>query len=420
MEDCPKRGDKCLCNGIVEGEDTSMLVNDFVQVCLRQIVRHRSRYRGVIAIIALGIAGLIVLATLGRSVELAVGRNLEILGRACLIQAEWKTNGIAQPEEYRFDRKDLKRLSQLPLAQYVTPFVSKSSQRFVCEGRQIYGRLMGVEAYFFDSLDIRLASGRQISEADVAQKSPVCVVGSTILGELFPDGSDQRDRTVWIEGLTVKVVGVVGGIEDRSLARSVILPISVAQTRLSAVAGFNGFYVRARHWDDVEKLKASVYYVLLSDHLGYEDYIEVQHFPQKIKAIKKSVFLVKSLLVTALIVVLSLGGLGIMNVMFAAVQERTRDIGLRKALGATEHWIMVQFLVEAIAISVSGALLGVIAGIVTVEVLKRVLHTVPDYGILLLSIVGGLIFGIALGAGAGYYPARKAGALDPAQAMRFE
>ncbi len=397
-----------------------MLVSDFVQVCLRQIVRHRSRYRGVIAIIAVGIAGLIVLATLGRSVELAVGRNLEILGRACLIQAEWSTNGTAGQREYRFDERDLRRLSRVSLAQYVTPFVSKPSQLFICEGKQIYGRLIGVEAYFFDSLDIRLASGRQISKADVADNKRVCVIGSTILRELFPGGGNGIDRTVWIEGLTVKVVGVVGGIEDRSLARSIILPISVARTRLSGAIGFNGLYVRARHWDDVEKLKTIVYYLLVGDHPGYGDYIEVQHFPQKIKAIKKSVFLVKSLLVTALTIVLSLGGLGIMNMMFGAVQERTRDIGLRKAMGATEHWIMIQFLVEAITISVSGALLGVIVGIVTVEALKWLLHTVPDYGILSLSIVGGLIFGTALGAAAGFFPARKAATLDPAHAMRFE
>lgn len=397
-----------------------MLASDFVQVCVRQIVRNRSRYRGVVAIIAVGIAGLIVLATLGRSVELGIGRNLEILGRACLIQAEWSTSGKARRSESRFDHKDLERLKQLPLALYVSPFVRKSSQRFLCDGKQIYGRLIGVEAYFFDSLDIRLATGREISEADVAERRPVCVVGSTILGELFPGGVNEMNRTVWIEGLTVKVVGTVGGIEDRSLARSLILPISVARTRLSGVAGFDGFFVRTRHWDDVEKLKLLVSYVLRSDHLGYADYIEVEHFPQKIKAIKKSVFLVKSLLATALIIVLFLGGLGIMNMMHGAVQERTRDIGLRKAVGATERWILVQFLVEAIAISGSGALLGVIAGIVTVEAMKRVLHTVPDYGILEVSIVAGLIFGIALGAAAGFFPARKASTLDPARAMRFE
>ncbi|MDQ7782026.1 MAG: ABC transporter permease [Desulfomonilaceae bacterium] len=397
-----------------------MLASDFAYVCMRQIVRHGSRYRGVIAILALGIAGLIVLATLGRSVELAVGRNLEILGRACLIQVEWSTDGKAQLEKYGFDRKDLERLRQLPLALHVTPFVSKSSQRFFSEDKVIYGRILGVEPYFFDSLDVRLASGRRITEADVAEKKSVGVIGSTVLGELFPGNGNETDRTLWMEGLSVEVIGVVGGIEDRSMARSVILPISVALTRLADVNGFNGFFVRARHWNDVEKLKTHVSYVLLSDHLGYRDYIKVQHFPHIVKTIKKSVFLVKSLLVIALIVILLLGGLGIMNMMFNAVQERTRDIGLCKAVGATEHWITMQFLVEAIVISLTGALLGVVAGIVTVETLKRALHTVPDYGVLLLSIAGGLIFGIALGAAAGLFPARKAGDLDPAQAMRFE
>lgn len=397
-----------------------MLDADFIRVSMRQVVRNRSRYRGVVAIIALGIAGLIVLATLGRSVALGIGRNLEILGRACLIQAEWSTSGKAQRTESRFNYKDLERLKQLPRALYVTPFVRKSPQRFFRDGKQIYGRLIGVDSHFFDSLDIRLATGRQISEADVVEKRPVCVIGSTILGALFPGGGNEMNWTVWTEGITVTVVGVVGGIEDRSLARSVILPISVARTRLSGLTGIDGFFVRARHWDDVEKLKALVTHVLRNDHLGYADHIEVEHFPQKIKTIKKSVFLLKSLLVTALIIVLFLGGLGIMNMMYGAVQERTRDIGLRKAVGATETWILLQYMGEATAISGIGALVGVIVGIVAVEALKRIFHTVPDYGILVLSIVGGLIFGIALGAAAGFLPARKASRLDPVQAMRFE
>jgi putative ABC transport system permease protein len=216
------------------------------------------------------------------------------------------------------------------------------------------------------------------------------------------------------------VIGVLGGIEDRSLARSVILPISVALTRLSGPTGFNGLFVRGRHWDDVEKLKKQVSILLRIEHSGYADYIEVGHFPHKIKAIKKSVFLLETLLVVALSTVLVLGGVGIRNMMWAAVQESTRDIGLRKAVGATEKWIMIQFLVQTIAISGSGAILGIIVGTLIVETLKRLLHTAPDYGILTVAILGCLIFGVALGAAAGLFPARTASKLDSAQAMEFE
>jgi putative ABC transport system permease protein len=397
-----------------------MLVSDFVKVSFRLILRNRSRYQGVILFIAFGIAGLIVLATLGKSVELTVGRNLEILGRAGLIKAGWSSGGSLEKRNYTYHARDLSALRRLSSALYVTPFVRKAPQLFRSGRKKISGRLIGVEAGFFKALDLRLARGRPISEADLKKRRPVCVIGSTIQNELFGGDENVLNRTVWAEGLAMKVIGVIGGVEDRGVARTVVLPISVARTHLIEITGFNGFYIRAPHWDDVEELKRNVADILHRHQSGYAEYIKVEHFPEKIKTIKNSVFLVKSLLVTAFATTLLLGGLGIANTMNAAVQERTRDIGLSKAVGGTGEGILIQFLVEAGAISVIGAVSGAILGVAVVEAAKHTLHTAPDYGILVLSIVGGLIFGVVLGVVAGLAPARKAGKLDCAEAMRFE
>lgn len=371
-------------------------------------------------IISIGIAGVIVVATLGESIELAIGRNLEILGRACLIKAGWRTRSVNERDGHTFNDRDLDTLRQIPPARHVTPFVRRPVHPFYCSGRKIVGRLIGVDSDFFDSLDLRLACGRRISDADVATKEPVCVIGTTIWTELFPGADAVLGRTIRTEGLAVKIVGVIGGIEDRSLARTVILPISVALTQLSGVTGIDGFYVRAGHWDDVAQLKAQVSNVLHQNQSRYKEYIEVEHFPNKIETIKKSVFLVKSLLVTALATTLFLGGLGIASAMHAAVQERTKDIGLRKAVGATTRAILLLFLAEAVYVSLSGALVGVVVGVLGVQALKRPLQAAPGYEMLILSIVGGLLFGLILGAAAGLVPAKRAGDLDSAQAMRFE
>jgi putative ABC transport system permease protein len=115
-----------------------------------------------------------------------------------------------------------------------------------------------------------------------------------------------------------------------------------------------------------------------------------------------------------------LGGLGITSVMLAAVRERTTEIGLRKAVGATDGMIMSQFLMEAVGISLLGAGLGIVLGVISVQVLEKVFNTVPSYSVLIASLFGGLLFGVLLGMISGLMPARRASSLDAADAMRFE
>jgi putative ABC transport system permease protein len=371
-------------------------------------------------IVCLGIAGTICVATLGDSVEVAIGRNLELLGRACLIEAAWSSEAKAEASGERFSSQDLNDLRRLPKIVYATPFIRRTNQLLFSGARQFRGKVLGVDEDFFAAMDLRFSLGRGISKADVASRRSICVIGSAIRNELFPGAASVLGKTLRTEGLRMRVIGVLGGVEDKSYAETVILPLSVAKTQLSGVTGIEGIYVRAANWDDVARLQEQVSAILQKNRPGYSEYVEVHHFPHKIKAIKKSAFLVKGLLYTALGVTLLLGGLGISNLMLAAVQERTKDIGLRKAVGASETTILWQFLAEAIAISVTGAIFGVVAAISAVEIARISLHVFPDYGVLLLSILFTLIFGVALGAAAGFVPARKASRLDAVEAMRFE
>ncbi|HMK36770.1 MAG TPA: FtsX-like permease family protein, partial [Desulfomonilaceae bacterium] len=138
------------------------------------------------------------------------------------------------------------------------------------------------------------------------------------------------------------------------------------------------------------------------------------------KTIQNAVLLVKLFLYAALAVTLLLGGLGITNVMLAAVRERTTEIGLRKAVGATESMIMSQFLLEAVSISLVGAVCGIAFGSASVEILKKVFGTVPNYSVFILSLVCGVGFAGLLGVASGFMPAMRASSLDAAEAMRFE
>jgi len=153
---------------------------------------------------------------------------------------------------------------------------------------------------------------------------------------------------------------------------------------------------------------------------GYAESMDVRSFPERIKTIQHAVLLVKVFLYSALLVTIVLGGIGIMNVMLAAIRERTKEIGLRKAVGATEEMILSQFLFESVSISLTGAILGIFLGFVSVQILKGVFQTSPAYGVFALSVLGGVFFGVFLGIVSGVLPAIKASRLDPAESMRFE
>jgi len=179
-------------------------------------------------------------------------------------------------------------------------------------------------------------------------------------------------------------------------------------------------YVRAENWDAVAPLHTAMYELLKRNQPGYSDGIQIRYYPERIRTIQNAIMLVKMFIYASLVVTLLLGGLGITNVMLGAIRERTTEIGLRKAVGATEEMIMQQFLLESVTISLMGAAIGMVVGFLSVETLQGLFETVPAYSAFAASLAGGIIFGVLLGVASGYFPARKASKLDPSEAMRFE
>jgi putative ABC transport system permease protein len=396
-----------------------MLASDLLNISLRQLYRNKRRYKSVILGIALGIAGLVTILTIGDSVESDIGHNLELLGSATILKATFDYDRSTRWHHGQYYPKDLDDIKRLPGVKSVSPAVW-NGQSCSRGDKRMHGKVMGVQEDFFETIYIPVGRGRRISAADSAAKASVCVIGQTVVDTLFKEGNDPVGEQILIEGHSFRIIGVIGGVEDKSLFETILIPLSVARSRFPKMYEIKDVYVRAANWDIVGTLHHQILKTLVNNQPGYAQGMEVRYYPERITAIKQAIFLIKLFLYSSIVVTLLLGGLGITNVMLAAVRERTTEIGLRKAVGATEGMILTQFLLESVSISFMGAVFGIVVGFFSVEALKRIINTAPAYNVFLLSLIGGVIFGVLLGMVSGYLPAKKASSLDPADAMRFE
>ncbi len=394
-----------------------MRFDDLLAMCWRLVLRNRRRYKAVMAGIALGTAGFIIMQTLGDSVERKMGDNLELLGEATIVKAEWDNDENYHPGEYHM--KDVAKLKQLPDLVAVAPVVSLPEVDAFFRTTQWTPGLFGVDQSYWRTQTCNLGRGRLIGPSDVVGRKTVCVMGKEVVEKLFPN-EDPLGKTIRVGNLSFRVVGVLGGIQHTYIKRGIFIPISTAQNLFKGLYWIRTIYMRVGNWDRVEKAQQDVMNILKASHPGYEDGIRVIHYPRRIERVRGTVYIVKLFVWASLSVTLVLGGLGVSNVMLSAVQERTSEIGLRKALGAKEEVILLQFLTESVLISFVAGSLGVALGVVSVQLLKGRLDVEVSTIVMTTSIIVGLVFTFLLGVVSGLYPSIRASRLDSVTAMRFE
>jgi putative ABC transport system permease protein len=392
-------------------------VSDLFTMCWRLVLRNRRRYKAVIAGIAVGTAGFIVIQTMGDSVEKKMGENLELLGEATVMKAYWELEENYHPGEYFM--RDVTQLRQIPHMMAVAPVVSLRAVDAWFRTTQWSPGLFGVDDSYWRTQTPHALSGRLIGPSDVVGRKHVCVLGQEVVKYLF--GNENPVGTVVRLGnLSFEVIGTLGGIQHGDIRRSIFIPITTAQDFFQGTYWIREIYMRVDDWNQVESVRKQALKILDQSHKGYEEGIRMIYYPERIQKVQATIYVVKLFIFSALGITLVLGGLGITNVMLAAIQDRTREIGLRKALGAEQKVILTQFLTESILISVVAGAMGVITGLVGVEVLKHQLEVDVSTLAMTLSVVGGLIFTMFLGVVSGLYPSVKASRMDSVTAMRFE
>jgi putative ABC transport system permease protein len=392
------------------------------------LFRNKTRSLLTILGITIGIAAMICVVAVGEAGQRQVEQQLNNLGDNLV----WIERGGRAVNGVRTGTQGTTTLTmgdavaiknQIPLLKSVAPDVNAGGQA-VYGNRNWYTNYRGDTLEFFTIKRWVIDQGALYSQDDIDSAANVCVLGRTTQDQLFGH-EDPIGKIVRVKGLPCKVVAtlVPKGISAYGTDQddTIILPITTAQKKLMGVVWLNNVFASAVS-PDVVKLAGRQATAILRDrhHLRPEqtDDFNIRNPEDVIQAKLQSSRTLSLLLASVAAVSLLVGGIGIMNVMLVSVTERTREIGVRVAVGATEQAIRLQFLGESVMLSLIGGAAGVLLGMTGSLIIGRAFKWSMEMS--LESIMIAVLFSVGVGVFFGYYPARKASLLDPIEALRYE
>ena len=414
-----------------------MNIIETVRTSIKAILANRMRSSLTILGIIIGVAAVISLMSIGRGSQAAITANIESLGTNLLFIRSGATNieGVrgSQGSLNTLTLDDAEALadsSLTPAIKAVAPQVQTFAQIIV--GKQnTFTQVLGVTPEYESVRNFPVAEGRFISDTDVKNKSLVVVLGSDVAEALFGDES-VIGQTVKISGRQFKVVGVLvskGGTGLGSSDDVVIAPITTVQTRLYSQRTTSGsesvqtINVQVVSAEDTDAAIEQITAILRQRHkITGDDDFTISSQQETIDTLKASTQVWVLFLGAIAGISLLVGGIGIMNIMLVSVTERTREIGIRKAVGAKKRDILLQFLVEAALLSLVGGGIGVLIGwgvsrlVSGINLGGTAITTVMSADILILAVSVSAAIGIVFG----IYPAYRAARLNPIEALRYE
>ncbi|WP_300601729.1 ABC transporter permease [Niabella sp.] len=404
------------------------LVNLF-RIALRALQRNKMRAFLTMLGIIIGVASVIAMVAIGQGSKKSIQDQLSSMG-SNMITIRPNSNVTAGA---RLDFSSVQTLTEQDIiaikkqAQYVTGVSPAVNQR----GQVINGSLnwattlQGVSPDFLSIRNWPLSSGIPFTDADVKTADKVCLLGQTVVSNLFPGGENPVGKIIRFNTIPFKVIGVLASKGENAFGQDqddiVMTPYSTVQKRISASIYFQNIYASAADEASTDKAVDELSLILRASHHlkpADEDDFTIRTQAELINTFSSTSQLLTVLLGAIAGISLVVGGIGIMNIMYVSVTERTKEIGLRMSLGARGKDILLQFLVEAILISITGGLIGIALGVTSSRFITLFLKwpTLVSESSVILSFLVCAITGVFFG----YYPAQKASGLDPIEALRYE
>jgi putative ABC transport system permease protein len=402
-----------------------MLLNALL-LALRAIRRNLMRSFLTVLGVVIGVAAVITMVTLGNGATRMVSDQISSLGSNLLIlrpgQQLGPRDAVGAPS---FKLADVEALqTQIPALKAVAPLVG-SRVTLVAGNQNWQSQVTGTNNDYFIAGNWKIASGREFDESEELSGKAACVIGETVRKQLFPRDSPIGDA-LRVKNFSCEIIGVLRAKGQGAMGQDqddvVLMPIRTAQRRLTGnVIDVPTLMLSMRDGIAAEPVMEQIRRLMRERRKlaeNADDDFNVMDTRQIAEALSGTIRTLTGLLGAVAAVSLLVGGIGIMNIMLVSVTERTREIGIRLAIGALEHEVLLQFLIEAVALSALGGLVGIVLAFFVCLALTALMNMpfLFNPGINLLAFV----FSGAIGIIFGYMPARRAASLDPIVALRFE
>ncbi len=400
-----------------------------LRVAMRALARNKMRSILTMLGIIIGVAAVIAMVSVGQGAQNQVQQQIAAMGSNALFVYA----GSASVGGLRMGSASVKSLTEedraailkeCPAVKAVAPGVFTSTQ-VVYQNQNWSTRITGTTREYFDIRLWPMKSGQVFTDEDVETAANVVVLGTTIVDNLFGMGEDPVGRTVRLKSLPFRVIGVAqsrgqsGGGDDQD--DRVYAPYTTVQKKLLGQTWLHFMSVQAVNRDATAVAQEQIESLLRERHRlrpDEENDFNVRNWTDVAEVADQAGRVMTLLLSSIASVSLIVGGIGIMNIMLVSVTERTREIGIRMAIGATDADVQRQFLIEAVVLSLLGGLTGVAVGVASSGIISNVLSWPTVISPLAIAVA--VVFSIAVGVFFGFYPARKAARLDPIEALRYE
>lgn len=377
--------------------------------------------------IIIGVAAVIALVSIGNGVKQDIQNSISSLGSNLLMVMPGapRTPGVrpSQGSMKSLKVSDYQAISKLDGVKAASPYTANSYVT-IYQSKNWTTTVSGVSSNFQDVNNWTMAEGRFISSKNVENRERVAVVGQTVVKNLFA-GEDPVGKEIRVKNIPFRVIGVLNSKGNGTMGNDqddvIFIPYTTAMERVEGVDYLRMVYVVASDDNGIDRLQSDIENLLRVRHSIKDtnlDDFNIQNMKSIMETMEQTTGTLTLFLGAVAAISLVVGGIGIMNIMLVSVTERTREIGIRKALGATYFVIVTQFLIEAVVISLMGGLIGIALGIGASKLigLASGMSTVISVPTIVLSFT----FSMAIGLVFGIYPARKAAKLNPIDALHYE